>query len=45
MSGDRESLLAAGCNGYIEKPIDPIYIMEQIRRIGDRETEKKPDCQ
>jgi CheY-like chemotaxis protein len=30
MAGDRERLLAAGCNGYIEKPIDPETIMDQI---------------
>ncbi|MBF0448304.1 MAG: response regulator [Magnetococcales bacterium] len=36
MSGDRERYLAAGCNGYIEKPIDPEYVMEQIRgAIGE----------
>ncbi len=33
MSGDREKLLAAGCNGYIEKPIDPVMVMDQIREI------------
>jgi two-component system cell cycle response regulator DivK len=30
MSGDRKRLLAAGCNGYIEKPIDPEKIMGEI---------------
>ncbi len=33
MAGDRERLLAAGCNGYIEKPIDPVLIIPQIERI------------
>ena len=33
MSGDRERLIGAGCNGYIEKPIDPVNIMNQIRKV------------
>jgi two-component system cell cycle response regulator DivK len=33
MSGDRERLLAAGCNGYIEKPINPDTIIAEIRRF------------
>jgi CheY-like chemotaxis protein len=33
MSGDREMIISAGCNGYIEKPIDPITLVEQIHKI------------
>lgn len=33
MSGDRARLLAGGCNGYIEKPIDPMTVMDQLREI------------
>ena len=33
MSGDREKLMAAGCNGYIEKPIDPMKVMDEIRQV------------
>jgi len=36
MSGDRERLLSAGCNGYIEKPIDPARVISQLKSfIGD----------
>ena len=31
MSGDRDRLLAAGCNGYIEKPINPATVVDQIQ--------------
>jgi two-component system cell cycle response regulator DivK len=32
MAGDREKALAAGCDGYIEKPIDPATFAAQIER-------------
>jgi two-component system cell cycle response regulator DivK len=34
MVGDREKSLAAGCNGYIEKPINPETFIAEIERIG-----------
>lgn len=30
MAGDRERVLEAGCNGYIEKPIDPDTFVSRI---------------
>jgi CheY-like chemotaxis protein len=33
MSGDKERLIQAGCNGYIEKPIDPERVIMQINKI------------
>ncbi len=33
MRGDMEKVLAAGCNGYFEKPIDPLTIVEQMHKI------------
>jgi CheY-like chemotaxis protein len=35
MAGDRERLLSAGCNGYIEKPIDPERVIDQVNKILD----------
>ena len=33
MPGDREKALAAGCTGYIEKPIDPATFVAELERI------------
>jgi CheY-like chemotaxis protein len=30
MAGDRERILAAGCNGYIEKPINPDTFLAEV---------------
>ena len=33
MVGDRERILAAGCNGYIEKPINPATFVDEIAKF------------
>lgn len=33
MPGDRERCIAAGCNGYIEKPIDPATFAVEVERF------------
>ena len=38
MSGDKEQMIEAGCSGYLEKPIDPVIIINQIREIIGEET-------
>lgn len=36
MAGDRTRLLEAGCDGYIEKPIDPLSVMKQIETVLEK---------
>lgn len=36
MVGDREKALEAGCNGYIEKPIDPDTFVDEIAGFSRR---------
>jgi len=40
MKGERESALAAGCDGYIQKPVDVVLLPKQIEKFlkGYRET-------
>jgi two-component system cell cycle response regulator DivK len=40
MSGDKERLLAAGCTSYIEKPIDPMQVVNQIQTVINESEEK-----
>ena len=34
MVGDREKALGAGCDGYLEKPIDPATFVDDIERCA-----------
>lgn len=33
MAGDKAKFIAAGCNGYIEKPIDAMLVLEKINQV------------
>lgn len=35
MRGDRERIMAAGCDGYLQKPIDPPLVLETIRQYTE----------
>lgn len=36
MSGDKEKCIAAGCTGYIEKPINPDFFVGEIKQYLDK---------
>jgi len=38
MAGDRDKALAAGCTGYIEKPINPDTFMQQVEQHFPQES-------
>ena len=40
MVGDRDHILAAGANGYIEKPINPDTFVEEISQFVGRDSSK-----
>jgi two-component system, cell cycle response regulator DivK len=44
MQGDRSAALAAGCQGYMEKPIDPETFVDQIEAIlpAEHRTQASP---
>ena len=42
MVGDREKSLEAGCNGYIEKPINPDTFVSEIRRFDPNAVAESP---
>lgn len=42
MVGDREKALASGCNGYIEKPIDPDTFVAEIERFLKADDSQAP---
>jgi len=37
MPGDREKAMKSGCNGYIEKPIDPDTFLETMEKYFSKE--------
>ncbi len=42
MNGDKHRIMAAGCNAYFEKPIDPLTIVDKIHHALGIKTELPP---
>ncbi len=40
MAGDVDRIIAAGCSGYFEKPIDPLTIVDDIESLLARNNKK-----
>lgn len=36
LTGDRAKFMAAGCDGYLEKPIDAAIVIQQIKQVIDK---------
>jgi len=45
MAGDMDRILAAGCTGYFEKPIDPLTIIDKIHGVLGLNPQAAPERQ
>jgi CheY-like chemotaxis protein len=45
MAGDMDRILAAGCTGYFEKPIDPLTIIDRIHGVLGLNPQTAPERQ
>lgn len=44
MPGDREQALAAGCDGYLEKPLNPDTLISEVRKFLGDTVRADPAC-
>ena len=42
IGGDREAAACAGCDGYLEKPIDPDRFAQELQRVLGGDAERRP---